>query len=277
MPERLIPEPVKPEPVKTVRRSCVFSDLNTLEYKRALDLQLTFLNAKINNPLEPDRLLLVEHPRVYTLGRRGGRENLIVSEEFLSSHGIKIVQTQRGGNITFHGPGQAVLYPIIDLVRAGIGVADFVHGMEEVMKQTVKEFGIFADRSKKNHGLWVGNKKIGSVGISIKKGVSIHGLALNVCLDLTPFSWINPCGLENVAMTSIAWEAAKSTKSEDKKFEAEEYEGKNHKDGKGNIRDPDLMKISSHILVQQFSTIFDIDIIREQPCVIQTNPFLNPE
>ena len=157
MPERLIPEPVK-----KIQRSCVFLDLNTLEYKKALDLQLTFLNAKINNPLEPDRLLLVEHPQVYTLGRRGGKENLIVSEEFLSSNGIQIVQTDRGGNITFHGPGQAVLYPIIDLVRAKIGVADFVYGMEEVMKQTVKRFNILADRSKKNHGLWVGNKKIGS-------------------------------------------------------------------------------------------------------------------
>lgn len=253
MPERLIPEPVK-----KVQRSCVFLDLNTLEYKKALDLQLTFLNAKINNPLEPDRLLLVEHPQVYTLGRRGGKENLIVSEAFLSSHGIQIVQTDRGGNITFHGPGQAVLYPIIDLTRARIGVADFVYGMEEVMKQTVKRFNIFADRSKKNHGLWVGNKKIGSVGLSIKKGISIHGLALNVCLDLTPFSWINPCGLENVAMTSIAWETAKLNHSDEK-----ECKGKNHTSVTGNTRDKDLMNQVCHTLVQQFSEIFDVDIIKE--------------
>ncbi len=259
----MIPEPVKPEPAKKVRRSCVFSDLNTLDYKKALDLQLSFLNAKTNNPLEPDRLLLVEHPQVYTLGRRGGKENLIVSEEFLSSHGIKIVQTDRGGNITFHGPGQAVLYPIIDLVRAGIGVADFVHGMEEVMKQTVKKFNISADRSEKNHGLWVKNKKIGSVGISIKKGISIHGLALNVCLDLTPFSWINPCGLENVAMTSIAWETARSYQSKTNNSDTKEYERNNHKGGKSDIRDQALMNKACNIIVQQFSTIFDIDIIRE--------------
>ncbi len=231
---------IKSDNTNKTRRSCVFSNLNTLEYKRALDLQITTLKAKIKNPLEPDRLFYVQHPQVYTLGRRGGRENLVVSEDFLLSQGIEIVQTDRGGNITFHGPGQAVLYPVIDLTRAKIGVADFVYGMEEIMKQTVSDFGITADRDPKNHGLWVGQKKIGSVGISIKKGISIHGLALNVCPDLTPFSWINPCGLENVAMTSIAMET-----------------------GTDSTTDKGLMERVCQLFCHHFSTIFDISITRE--------------
>ncbi|MBU3950582.1 MAG: lipoyl(octanoyl) transferase LipB, partial [Proteobacteria bacterium] len=166
-----------------------------------------------------------------------------VSEAFLSSQNIKIVQTDRGGNITFHGPGQAVLYPVMDLTRARLGVADFVNGMEEIMKQTVLEFGISADRDPKNHGLWVGRKKIGSVGISVKKGISIHGLALNVCPDLTPFSWINPCGLENVAMTSIAMEKGLLTTSDQEK--------------------KDLMDRVCHLFVHHFSNIFDIHVLGE--------------
>lgn len=240
MPEGV--EKINPDRMKPVQRSCLFSNLNTLEYKRALDLQIDTQNAKINNPSEPDRLFFVEHPRVFTLGRRGGRENLTVSEDFLVSQEIEILETDRGGNITFHGPGQAVFYPIIDLERARIGVADFVHGMEEIMKQTVREFGIQADRDVKNHGLWVGHRKIGSVGLSIKKGISIHGLALNVCPDLTPFSWINPCGLENVAMTSVAMEAGiDDTKNKNK----------------------EMMDRVCQLFCHHFTTIFDITIIKE--------------
>jgi lipoate-protein ligase B len=174
-----------------------------------LDIQTNARDKMIRNSDLSDRVLFVQHPAVYTLGKRGGRENLVVSEQFLAERGIEIVQTARGGNITFHGPGQAVLYPIINLERSRIGVADFVYGLEEIMRRTALKFGVDAGRDPKNHGLWVGDKKIGSVGLSIKKGVSIHGLALNVCPDLTPFTWINPCGLQNVAMTSLERENKK--------------------------------------------------------------------
>ena len=188
------------------RRPCEFISLGVLEYTRALALQEEVLSAKLQDRGTADRIFFVEHPPVYTLGRRGGRENLVVSESFLTEKGIRIVQTDRGGNITYHGPGQAVLYPVIDLESNRISVPDFVSGMEEIMKRTCIAFNVPADRDPRNHGLWVGDKKIGSVGISIKKGISIHGLALNVNPDLVPFSWINPCGLANQAMTSIALE-----------------------------------------------------------------------
>lgn len=205
--DKIIPETGKPG---IRQRSCVFTNLTRFGYKRALDLQLSILERKINTPSAPDQLLFVEHPRVYTLGKRGGRGNLMVSQDFLDTNSIDVVKTDRGGDITYHGPGQAVLYPVLDLEKNRIGVSDFVFGMEEIMKLTVREFGIRAGRDKRNHGLWVGDAKIGSVGISIKKGISIHGLALNVDLDLTPFSWINPCGLKNQKMTSIKRELEKS-------------------------------------------------------------------
>lgn len=184
----------------------VFEDLGLRDYVQILDLQTTAREKMLQDPELGDRIFFVQHPAVYTLGKRGGRENLVVSEQFLAEKGIEIVQTARGGNITFHGPGQAVLYPIINLERSKIGVADFVHGLEEIMMRTARQFGVEARRDPQNHGLWVGTQKIGSVGLSIKKGISIHGLALNVCPDLTPFSWINPCGLENLAMTSLEQE-----------------------------------------------------------------------
>jgi len=191
------------ERLNTQKRSAVFIDLHTLEYKRALDLQIQVLHSKIKNRALADQIFFVEHPCVFTLGKRGGQENLMVSKAFLNSKGIDLVQTERGGNITYHGPGQAVLYPIVDLEKNKIGVKDFVHGLEEIMKQTAEEFNIQADRNEQNHGIWVKNAKIGSVGICIRKGISFHGIAMNIHTDLEPFSWINPCGLTHISMTSI--------------------------------------------------------------------------
>ncbi|MFA5903475.1 MAG: lipoyl(octanoyl) transferase LipB [Desulfobacula sp.] len=194
------------------KRSSVFIDLGLMEYRRALDLQIKTLESKINKSLSEDRIFFIQHPPVFTLGKRGGEENLMVSKEFLKSKGIDLVQTDRGGNITYHSPGQAVLYPIIDLERQRIGVKDFVFELEEIMKRTAWDFNIDADRNPLNHGIWVGNSKIGSVGISVKKGISFHGFAMNINPDLEPFSWINPCGLTNISITSIEKEIKKSGK-----------------------------------------------------------------
>ncbi|OGR55995.1 MAG: lipoyl(octanoyl) transferase [Desulfobacula sp. RIFOXYB2_FULL_45_6] len=202
-----------PEGVSLSKRSAVFIDLGLMEYKKALALQAKTLESKINRMISEDYIFFVEHPPVFTLGKRGGEENLTVSREFLKSKKIDVIQTDRGGNITFHGPGQAVLYPIVDLENKRIGVKDFVFGLEEIMKQTLLDFGINADRKSLNHGIWVGDAKIGSVGISIKKGISIHGLAMNIYPDLEPFSWINPCGLTNISMTSIEKEIKKRSTS----------------------------------------------------------------
>jgi len=197
-----------PARITSISRKGVFQDLNLLEYTAALDLQESVRRAKIQDRTLPDTVFFVQHPPVFTCGRNGGRENLIVSEDFLKDRGVDLVQTDRGGNVTYHGPGQAVLYPVMDLERARIGVSDFVYGLEAIMGNTAADFGVTVHRDPKNHGMWKGSKKIGSVGLSIRHGISIHGLALNVSLDLTPFAWINPCGMSGVAMTSLEQELA---------------------------------------------------------------------
>ncbi len=151
-------------------------------------------------------LLLLEHPPVFTLGRRGGLVNLKVSPAFLESKGIDVIATDRGGDITYHGPGQLIGYPVIDLGRAGLSVVDLVTGLEDVLIRTVAEWGIQATRNTRNRGIWVGHRKLGSIGLHVARHISTHGFALNVNPDLTPFNWINPCGLQNIGMTSMALE-----------------------------------------------------------------------
>ncbi|MBU8849920.1 MAG: lipoyl(octanoyl) transferase LipB [Desulfobacterales bacterium] len=200
-----------PERLNLSKRCAVFMDLGLLKYSTALDLQIQTLQSKINQSVKEDRIFFVEHPSVFTLGKRGGEENLVVSRDFLTAKNVDFVQTDRGGNITYHGPGQAVMYPIVDLEKNKIGVKDFVHGLEEIMKRTAMDYNIDADRNLKNHGIWVKNSKIGSVGISIKRGISFHGFAMNINPDLKPFSWINPCGLTDISMTSLEKEIRKSS------------------------------------------------------------------
>ena len=178
-------------------------DLGLIDYRKAFDFQKKIVSVKIKDRDISDIILILEHPAVFTLGKRGGKENLVVTEEFLKSKNIPVVQTERGGNITFHGPGQLVLYPVVDLERAKKGVADFVNDLEEIMIRTSAKLGVKAARNKKNHGVWVKNAKIGSIGLSIKRGISFHGLAFNVNMDLEPFSWINPCGMNDISMTSV--------------------------------------------------------------------------
>jgi lipoate-protein ligase B len=182
-------------------------DLGLISYKEAWDLQVRLVAARASGSLPNDVVLVLEHPAVFTLGKRGGRENLLVPEETLTRHGIPIVQVERGGNITYHAPGQLVLYPIIHLERAGIKVVDLVDGLEDVMIRTCAEWGIQAGRNPLNRGVWVGLKKIGAIGIAVRRGVSFHGMALNVAIDLAPFCWIQPCGLQGVGVTSMRAEA----------------------------------------------------------------------
>jgi lipoate-protein ligase B len=188
------------------RASWWYIDLTSVDYDEAWKLQTDIVAARNNKVIDEDIILMLEHPPVFTLGRRGGAENIMVSESFLEKSGIAVAQVERGGNITYHGPGQLVVYPIVDLEAAKFSVVDFVDALEEVMLQTVGAWGIKAERNSVNRGVWVGHRKLGSIGIALRKGVSFHGLALNVNLDLTPFTWIQPCGLQGVQMTSMQQE-----------------------------------------------------------------------
>ncbi len=200
----MAPTPKRPSPAGA--RVCYGVELPQTDYRTAWGLQAGLVAARREGRLARDLFILLEHPPVFTLGRRGGRENLVVPEALLEKNGISVVQVERGGNITYHGPGQLVVYPIIDLQAAGLGVTEYVGALETVMIRLAADFGVTAQRDARNRGVWVGNNKLGSIGIAVRRGVSFHGLAFNANLALAPFGWINPCGLKDVGMTTLACE-----------------------------------------------------------------------
>jgi lipoate-protein ligase B len=186
------------------------ADFPLMGYQEAWDLQVDLVAARKSRLVPEDVLLLMEHPPVFTMGRRGGRENLLVSEVFLQESGIPILHVERGGDITFHGPGQLVGYPIVDLHAGQWGVAGYVERLEEVMIRTAAHWGVCATRNPLNHGIWVGNSKLGSIGIAVRCGIAFHGFAFNVNVSLEPFGWINPCGLQGIGMTSLKHELSQT-------------------------------------------------------------------
>jgi lipoate-protein ligase B len=185
------------------KRRWHYLDLGLMDYQRAWDMQLRLVNARRDGVLDSDLVLFLEHPPVFTLGRRGGLDNLKVPQSVLDSQGISIVHVERGGDITYHGPGQLIVYPIVDLRSARWKVVDFVDALEEIMIRTAADWGIKAERNPMNRGAWVGFCKIGSIGIAVRHSVTFHGLALNVNTVLEPFSWVHPCGLEGVSVVSM--------------------------------------------------------------------------
>ena len=177
-------------------------DLGRQPYPSVWKLQRVLVQARSKGDI-PDVLLFTEHDPVFTLGRHGGLENLCVPRETLQEKGIPCLSTDRGGDITYHGPGQLVGYPIISIPGRGRRVKAFVDTLEEILVLTLARFGIRAGRVDKNHGVWAGSSKIASIGLAVKNGVSYHGFALNVNMDLAPFSWIHPCGLKDSLTTSM--------------------------------------------------------------------------
>jgi lipoate-protein ligase B len=186
--------------------TCWRLDLPVVGYTEAWGLQQAIVRARIEKKLFQDVFLFLEHHPVFTLGRRGGMRNLVVSDTFLKQSGIQVIQVERGGDITYHGPGQLVVYPILDLDRRRLGITDLVDILEEVMILVSGALGVQAERNPRNRGVWVGDKKLGSIGLAVRKGITFHGMALNVNLSMTPFEWIHPCGLMNTTMTSLEME-----------------------------------------------------------------------
>jgi lipoyl(octanoyl) transferase len=175
-----------------------------MPYHESHRLQLGLIEARRTDILNFDVVLMLEHPPVFTLGRSCDRRNIIKDESFLAARGIEIIPIERGGDVTFHGPGQLVTYVLIDLKARGLEIREFVTALEEVMLRAAQDQGITAARDSRNIGVWVNGDKLGSIGIAIRHGITFHGFALNVNIDLFPFQWIHPCGLKNVSMTSLA-------------------------------------------------------------------------
>ncbi len=177
-------------------------DLGRRHYSPVLDLQHRLRVARKLDRIE-DLLLLTEHDPVITTGRRAGRENILVSHDFLQEKNVTLLSTERGGDITFHGPGQLVGYPILKIPGHGRQVKDYVTKLEDVLLHTLSRFGLRGRRMPGKPGIWTGDAKIAFIGLALMNGVCFHGFALNVDMDLTPFSWIHPCGLRNTEITCM--------------------------------------------------------------------------
>ena len=179
--------------------------LSTVPYSVASRLQRR-LHAEVADGDRPDTLLLLEHPHVYTLGRRGSESDILASEGRLQQLGVEIHHTDRGGEVTYHGPGQLVAYPIIDLHRWGGGPLKYVRALERTIISTLAESGIRAESEGHPTGVWVRSRKIAAIGVKVGRRVTMHGFALNICPDLSYFDHIVPCGMPGVEVTSVSLE-----------------------------------------------------------------------
>jgi lipoyl(octanoyl) transferase len=182
---------------------CRVHQLGLVEYGEGLRLQQELIRQRKDGTI-PDTLLLLEHPHVYTLGRNAQRANLLVSESRLAEIGAALFETDRGGDITYHGPGQLVGYPIFDLTAHRRDIAWFMRSLEEVFIRVAKDYAIEAGRSPGAPGVWVGNEKLVALGVHISRWVTSHGFAFNVSPDLGYFDHIVPCGLKGKGVTSLA-------------------------------------------------------------------------
>jgi lipoyl(octanoyl) transferase len=174
-----------------------------VDYSEALRLQCQDVALRKAGTI-PDTLLLLEHPHVYTLGRNARKEHLLVSQDLLATMGAQVFETNRGGDITYHGPGQLVGYPILDLARHRRDVAWYVRSLEEVFIRVAAHFDIQAHRLNGATGVWVGDEKLVAIGVHISRWVTSHGFAFNVNADLRYFGYIVPCGLRDKGVTSLA-------------------------------------------------------------------------
>jgi lipoate-protein ligase B len=180
--------------------------LGRVPYAEALELQRHLARERITGALAQDVLLLVEHPPVVTLGRASKEKSLLASPAFLESKGVELFEVERGGDVTFHGPGQLVGYPIIDLKRHRQDLHWYLRRIEEALINTLADYDIPGERNTNFTGVWTRGKKIASIGVHAREWVTWHGFALNVTTDLSYFDLIVPCGINGVVMTSIARE-----------------------------------------------------------------------
>ena len=198
-------------------RKVIFEELGRIRYKEAWDYQEKLFESVIRQKLDKSEekdqyLLFCEHEHVYTIGKSGNRQNLLIARSVCESKHIDLHEIDRGGDITYHGPGQLVVYPIIDLEAFQIGIKKYISLLEDVVIETLKEYGIDGEKDEKAMGVWIDPahparaRKICAIGVRASRFVTMHGLALNVNSDLSYFNYINPCGFTDRGVTSMAKE-----------------------------------------------------------------------
>jgi lipoate-protein ligase B len=182
---------------------CVIRDLGLMEYRDAWELQRKLHHQRVEGKIS-DLLLLLEHPPTITVGKSGDLDNVLISREGIAEKRISIFFVDRGGDVTYHGPGQLVGYPILDLKERGKDLHRYVYHLEEVILRTLRDFSINGKRDEGHPGVWVNGEEISAIGLGVQRWVSMHGFALNVNTDLEYFSFIHPCGFSDRRATSMA-------------------------------------------------------------------------
>jgi len=185
-----------------MERICEVRWLGLIDYSEAWQLQLDLVRRRAQGEI-PDQLLLLEHSHVFTLGRRGRTANVLSSDEQIAAAGAQLIHSDRGGDVTYHGPGQLVGYPILFLEEADRDVPRYVRRLEEAIIRTLADCGIAAGREPEYPGVWVGEEKICAVGVKISEWVTLHGFALNVATDMDFFRHIIPCGIAGKGVVSV--------------------------------------------------------------------------
>jgi len=186
-----------------IKRNLTYCDLGFIDYKEAWDIQRDIFNKRVAAEVI-DYLFLLEHPNTYTFGKTAHKENLIGSENFLKENKISVYDIDRGGDITYHGPGQIVGYPIIDLNHWFKDTHKYLRALEEVIIKTCGDFGLASERNPKHTGVWIGERKIAAIGIKVSRWITMHGFAFNVNTDLSLFNGIIPCGIQDKTVTSLS-------------------------------------------------------------------------
>ena len=198
-----------------MKHEIIYIDSGRTDYKSSLNLQKYLVEKKIKNSKIPDFLIFTEHNPVITLGKRGGRKFINRDSSYFQKINPEIIETERGGLVTCHMPGQAVLYPIINLKNFKIGVKEYALKLTELISDFLKKYDVESYSDKNYPGVFVDKKKIGSIGLSIKKNITCHGLSININNDDSLFNTITPCGLKNTSVTSLTDEADINVDTED--------------------------------------------------------------
>lgn len=185
-----------------MNKKLIYYDLGIIDYKGAWDLQRNIFDLRFQNKIN-DILLLLEHPHTYTLGKTADRKNLVGDKNYLEENKISVYDIDRGGDITYHGPGQIVGYPILDLNNWETDAHKYLRALEEVLIKTCADYGLQASRKEKYTGVWIGERKIAAIGIKISRWITMHGFAFNVNTDLSLFNGIIPCGIQDKEVTSL--------------------------------------------------------------------------
>jgi len=193
---------------QSISKILYYADLGFIEYEKAWKLQKIIFDKRHKNEIE-DVLLLLEHPNTYTLGKVAKKEHLVGNEEYLKENNFSIFEIDRGGDITYHGPGQIVGYPIIDLSLWKKDTHLYLRSLEETIMQVCKEYGLDTERNEKYTGVWVQDRKIAAIGIKVSRWIAMHGFAFNVNTNLSFFNGIIPCGIKDKDVTSLQREFKK--------------------------------------------------------------------